>query len=67
MVVTDITVIFASVQPFSTTLFGVPCPRPSTTTQGRRDSQLMPMPKCKIRVLRKDTEANSASLVGNEY
>ena len=45
--------IFVSVQPFSTTLFGVPFPLP--TPQGRRDSQLRTMPEREIRMLRKAT------------
>ena len=45
--------IFVSVQPSSTTLYGVPFPLP--TPQGRRDSQLRTMPKREIRMLRKAT------------
>jgi hypothetical protein len=60
--------IFVSVQPFSTTLFGVPFPL--LTPQGRRDSQLRTMPECEIRMLRKatprDMEATSANLLRKE-
>ncbi len=45
--------IFVSVQPTSTTLFGVPFPLP--TPQGRRDSHLRTLPKREIRMLRKAT------------
>ncbi len=45
--------IFMSVQPSSTTLFGVPFPLP--TLQGRRDSQLRTMREREIRMLRKAT------------
>ncbi len=45
--------IFVSVQPSSTTLFGVPFPLP--TPQGRRDSQLRTMLERDIRILRKAT------------
>ncbi len=46
-------VIFVSVQPSSTTLFGRPLPLP--TPQGRRDSQLRTVPEREIRMLRKAT------------
>ena len=45
--------IFVSVQPSSTTLYGVPFPLP--TPQGRRDSQLRTRPQREIRMLRKAT------------
>ncbi len=44
---------FVCVQPSSTTLFGVPSPRP--TPQGRRAQQHRTMPEREIRVLRKAT------------
>ncbi len=46
-------VIFVSVQPSSTTLFGVPFPLP--TPQGRRDSHLRTTPEREFRMLRKAT------------
>ncbi len=45
--------IFVSVQPFSTTPFGVPFPLPRP--RGRWASQLRTMPKREIRMLRKAT------------
>ncbi len=46
---------FVSVQPTSTTLFGVPFPHPGAPPQGRRDSQLRTMPEREIRMVRKAT------------
>jgi hypothetical protein len=48
-----VALIFVSVQPSSTTLYGVPFPLP--TPQGRRDSHLRTMPKHEFRMLRKAT------------
>ena len=51
--------IFVSVQPFSTTLFGVPFPLP--TPQGRRDSQgnTQDMETTSANLFRKDCQGRS--------